>query len=203
MLDEAAIRTALRPLAVASQSANDPVGVIEEFWLPKSNIRADLAVVGAGLHGFEIKSPRDSLRRLPGQIEAFGRVFDTCVAVLDEKHLAQALPVLPAWWGVVQVQEREPDVPYVSVIRASKPNPAIDLDSLVRLLWKAEAAQALRSTGHEPDPRAGRVHLWEQLLADAEPPAIAQAVHAALRNRTTWRGQQGRSRLTLSQPAVL
>jgi predicted nucleic acid-binding protein len=42
----------------------------------------------AELIGFEIKTARDTLRRLPTQIEAYSRYFDHAVLVVAEKHLS-------------------------------------------------------------------------------------------------------------------
>jgi peptidoglycan hydrolase-like protein with peptidoglycan-binding domain len=61
-----------------------------EFWVPQSNGRADVAVIGTTMDGFEIKTERDSLRRLPRQADAYSRVFDHCHAVLAHRHVDRA-----------------------------------------------------------------------------------------------------------------
>jgi len=48
---------------------------VEEFWIPRSNERADVATIGSVIEAFEIKSDRDSLKRPPRQVIAYGRVF--------------------------------------------------------------------------------------------------------------------------------
>ena len=47
--------------------------VIEELGLCRGQVRVDVAVVNGLLHGYEIKSDRDSLRRLGVQVEVYGK----------------------------------------------------------------------------------------------------------------------------------
>src|SRR5665213_2602297 len=82
---EAVVRHSLREemLALAPSTAE----AIYEFWVPRSHERADVVVIGATIEGFEIKTERDSLKRLPRQAEAYTRIFDRCHAVLAHRHV--------------------------------------------------------------------------------------------------------------------
>src|SRR3954452_15629375 len=107
MVADAVIRAALRPVAVASAGGDgDTVGLVEELTLPPGGARADVAVVGPELVGYEIKSAADSLRRLPGQVAAFGRIFDMCWLVAATRHLDAAIGQIPSWWGIIEVADR-------------------------------------------------------------------------------------------------
>ncbi|WP_197480754.1 sce7726 family protein [Rhodococcus sp. EPR-157] len=64
----------------------------------------DVAVVNGALSGFELKSARDTLRRLPKQIEIYSRVLDHAVLVVADNHLDSAMSLVPDWWGVVSAQ---------------------------------------------------------------------------------------------------
>ena len=196
MLGEAAIRVTLRPLAVAAAEGRD-VGVVEEFWLPGTNVRADLAVVASDLHGYEIKSAADTLRRLPRQVDAFGRVFDRCSAVVSGRHLDHSVELIPDWWGVIVVEEAA-GLPRLVPQRPSLPNPAIDVELVVRLLWRDEVAEALLFHGTEPDLIGGRGAMWQQLLACADVESIKGTVRTSLRARHGWEGHRGRARLRLA-----
>jgi hypothetical protein len=62
---EKVVRDALRSHVLAEVAgARDTV---DEFWVPRSNERADIAVLGRWMDGFEIKTERDTLSRLPRQ----------------------------------------------------------------------------------------------------------------------------------------
>lgn len=174
MTTEAEVRESLRSALMSASSA--PAEAVYEFWVPKSNERADVAVIGARLDGFEIKTERDTLKRLPRQAEAYGRVFDRCHAVLACRHVDRALEILPPWWGVQVIGEGAP----FSVLRSAQPNDAVDPETLVRLLWRDEVYHALCELGALPDPRAGRFRLWEMLLAALDVEGIKRVVRSAL-----------------------
>jgi hypothetical protein len=50
--------------------------------------------------GYEIKSDRDTLARLPNQIAAYELCFDTMTMVVGKRHLAKCRATLPEWWGI-------------------------------------------------------------------------------------------------------
>ncbi|MBR9972694.1 sce7726 family protein [Magnetospirillum sulfuroxidans] len=61
--------------------------VTAEFSLGSSGIRADLVVFANETIGFEIKTARDTLRRLPSQMHAYARYFNHAVAIVAPCHL--------------------------------------------------------------------------------------------------------------------
>ena len=85
------IRQALR-FRLSIEHAKQPDTVfIEEFGICRGQGRIDLAVVNSFLHGYEIKSDRDSLRRLDNQIELYSKVLDRATIVVGKRHLSEAL----------------------------------------------------------------------------------------------------------------
>jgi hypothetical protein len=105
----------------------------------------DVAMFDDELVGFEIKSPVDSVRRLRRQALVYGMVLDRCWLVAAERHIEDALAVLPEWWGVLVVPEGE-EVTF-SLYREALPNPSIDPMGLAALMWREETLQALRDLG--------------------------------------------------------
>jgi hypothetical protein len=176
VLTEAGVRDRLRDEVLATSSERS--AAIYEFWVPRTNARADVAVIGAELEGFEIKAERDTLKRLPSQVTAYGRVFDRCTVVLAERHLDDALDLVPEWWGVVLIVPSS--IPVFVAARPAQPNECVDPELLVRLLWKDEVRAALSTFGVEPDRRASRSALWRQLVGHADPDALKRAVRLAL-----------------------
>lgn len=177
---EAIVRSALRDQALSS--ADHPSEALSEFWVPLSNERADLVVVGKSMSGYEIKTERDTLRRLPRQAAAYGRVFDACSIVTAERHLDAALDIIPEWWGAIAYVNHDQPLAFREV-RAASPNCKLDPETLVRLLWRDEVRAALISIGSEPDPRASRVSMWQHLLALIDLGRLREIVRTAILGR--------------------
>jgi hypothetical protein len=176
---EAFIRDALRRHVLSGPGR--VASTIDEFWVPRSHERADMAAIGRSMDGYEIKSERDSLRRLPRQIHAYGRLFDHCTVVVAGKHSEQVIELLPDWWGILVVESTATPTPVE--VRRARTNPSVDSEILVRLLWRDEAMSALVALGHEPDRRASRGWLWQALLGTVGIDQLKSLVRDALLGR--------------------
>lgn len=184
MLTEAVVRDSLRQEVLAALPRAEAV---YEFWVPRSNERADVAVIGPSMDGFEIKTGRDTLKRLPRQAAAYARLFDRCCVVLAERHVEEALDILPAWWGITVI--RGDSTPGFETIREADVNHGVDPETLVRLLWRNEVHATLCTLGAPPDPGAGRFRMWEQLLSLVDLEVLKVAVREALINRDPARAR--------------
>jgi len=191
---EAVVRDALRERVLAA--INGARDTVDELWVPRSHERADLAVIGRSLDGFEIKTERDTLRRLPRQIDAYGRLFDRCSVVVAEKHYDEATALLPDWWGITTVHVNG-EVSFTEV-REPRRNPGLDPEILVRLLWKDEVTIALVKLGGDPDERASRGSLWRDLLEAASLTQLRAAVRRALLDRDPARARIATRRFTVA-----
>lgn len=191
---EAEVRDALRSHALGAVPGAQ--GAVDEFWVPRSNERADIAVIGRRMDGFEIKTERDTLARLPRQALAYGRLFDRCTAVVAERHRERSEELLPEWWGLTTVRVNG-SVTF-AVVRRPRSNPAVDPEILVRLLWRDEAMSALVELGQSPDRRAPRRALWTDLLRATSLTQLRSAVRSALLSR-----DQRQARLPTRRAAVL
>lgn len=198
MSAERTIRDALRSWLLTE--IPDAQSAVDELWVPRSNERADLALIGRTMDGFEIKSEQDSLRRLPRQIGAYGRLFDHCTAVVAEKHAAAALGHLPEWWGLVTV--RVNGAVCFTQNRPSRPNPRVDTEALVRLLWREEAMGAVLRLGGEPEPTAPRSSLWDSLLRIASDAQLKGIVRDALVRRDPAKARIATRRFALNGRAL-
>jgi len=93
-MDEGQVKAAvLTRVREANGRRRKPI-VTAEFTLGSSGVRADLAVFAETTIGFEIKTAKDTLRRLPGQMEAYARYFDHAVAVVAPCHVPHIAPRL-------------------------------------------------------------------------------------------------------------
>lgn len=186
MSSEAAVRSALRK-HICDSSDRQPPELVDEFWVPLSHERVDLAVIGSVLESFEIKTARDNLERLPRQVEAYSRIFDCCTAVIAERHAERVVTMVPSWWGVLVVVGD--DTPTFEVLRNPSHNATVDPPTLVRLLWRDEVHSALVNLGSEPPPRTSRVAMWEELLRVAHIDALRAIVRQALLGREPTRAR--------------
>lgn len=91
-MNEAQVKAAvLTRVREAAGRRRKPI-VTAEFTLGSSGVRADLAVFAETSIGFEIKTARDTLRRLPAQMAAYARYFDHAVAIVAPSHVPNILP---------------------------------------------------------------------------------------------------------------
>jgi hypothetical protein len=182
---ETVIRDALRVEALeATDGARD---AFEELWVPRTHERADLVIVGRSMHGFEIKTHRDTLHRLPRQAAAYARVFERCTAVVATRHVHDVANAVPEWWGITEVTANGRVA--FTARRNARRNPSVDAETLVRLLWRDEALSALVTLGGNPDPESSRARLWEQLLRAATLDRLQAVVRRALLSRDPARAR--------------
>ena len=121
------------------QHCGDPDTVIyNEMGVWSSTVRIDIAVVNGELHGFELKSARDTLVRLSSQADIYNMVFDRITLVAATKHIAKSESIIPSWWGIASVIPTESGPLKLIEKRKADINPSISPRILARMLWKDE-----------------------------------------------------------------
>lgn len=150
--------------------------------------RVDIGVVNGALSGFEIKSDRDNLSRLPRQIEHYGRCLDFAWVVCGEKYLERAKSAVPSWWGVMVAIPGEVASVDLRVVRAASSNPNLDAFHVAQLLWRDEAHDALVDLGYQPAAKARRWDLWDLLAASCELDELRSVVRERLKARPFHEG---------------
>jgi hypothetical protein len=159
------IRTHLRWRLERSVSRQRDALVVEELSVCGGVARVDMAVLNGVLHGFEIKSERDTLTRLRTQATLFSEVMDYMTLVLAERFETAYEQAVPQWWGVA-IARRNGDAVFFDTIRAPQRNPAIEIVGFLEFLWRDEAYQILVETGHGKGLKsAPRVKLYERLAS--------------------------------------
>lgn len=180
------IRAVLHARLAAREAGKSNVRLVHEMGVLAGECRVDLAVINGRLEGFEIKSERDSLERLPRQVEAYGKVFDRMTAVCAERHLEKVLATVPAWWGVEAARPRGDSVRIVRE-RAPKTNRALEPKAIAQLLWRAEALQALEELDAAGGLRSKpRDVLWTALAEALPERELRRLVRERLRSRECW-----------------
>lgn len=184
------IRQALRLRLANEHAEQDDTVLIEEFGICRGQSRVDLVVVNSVVHGYEIKSNRDSMRRLESQVERYNKVLERATIVVGDRHLNAALDIIPNWWGVLLYRD-SPKKSKFKVVRRSKKNPQIDSRSLVELLWLDEAIGFLQersaAQGIRGEPR--RV-VWDRISECFKLREIADKVRSQLKARKAFPGPQ-------------
>ena len=180
---DADIRRALRSWLRVKHAAEADSVVIEELGVCRGKVRIDLAVINGRFHGYEIKSDRDSLRRLDAQIDMYGKVLDRATIVVGDRHFTEILNIVPRWWGVLRF-ESGPNGPQFKTVRPGRNNPRVDPRSLVELLWLDDAITLLTrrdvARGVRGKPR--RI-VWDRVCEHFKMHEIAASVRAQLKAR--------------------
>lgn len=182
------VRSALRQrLAVEHALELGNTRVVEEFGI-YGEVRVDVAVLNGMMIGYELKSERDTLRRLPKQVEWYSKVLDEANIVVAENHLAHALEIVPDWWGyTVAISEKDGST-RLELAREAMPNPGIDGRTLALLLWRDEALNALEERGLDRGYRSKTRAAMAQRLAMSVPlRELRDLVRETLKARKDWR----------------
>lgn len=159
--------------------------VVRELKLSVARARIDLAVLNGSFHGYEIKSARDTLQRLPAQIEAYTKVFDYLTIVTEEKYCDKIIEIAPDWVGVLvcsNIKGQE-----VNTVRKGNLNPYRDGFHLADLLWKEELISILTELRIPFKKKHRNWLLCETLAANIKVTELANIVRERLKMRTNWK----------------
>jgi hypothetical protein len=186
---EAEVREAvLRQVAGAYRKDRNTI-VVAELGLCRGSARIDLAVVDGSLDGYEIKSERDTLRRLPAQVRTYGRVLDRVTIVCGRRHVDSVAALVPPWWGITKAMGTSAAVE-LQRLRAPAANPSVDPSAVVQLLWRDELlAEAYELHGPRGLSRRTRYQLGELLVRELPVEALGRRVRDRLRARRGWRAR--------------
>lgn len=202
-LCDADIRPSLRRW-LERQHAEDSVMLLDEFPLFGGDVRADMVAVNGSMHGYEIKSARDTLDRLERQVGAYGAVFDRASLVVSECHLKDARKVVPDWWGILLVQCVGGGACF-KFDRRGRANPDRQGRALVALLWRAEALSLLVTLGLHAGMRTATMsEMMDVLVTHVPLKTLGDLVRQKLRARGDWlaAARQKRDDATCPQPAT-
>ncbi len=183
------IRAALK-LDFENTYRDDPDAVvIEELGLTHGAARVDMAVVNGVIHGYELKSDRDTLHRLPEQVKIYNSVLDLITLVVGKIHLHDAIKLVPDWWGII-LAKPSPNGADVSLItlRDAEENPKKEKVAIASLLWRDEALQLLEEIGQAKGVRSKpRKFLYERLASVLADDSLRAKVRKCLLTRVGWR----------------
>jgi hypothetical protein len=181
------IRAALRQEIEAIYSNEGDTLVIDELGVCEGDARVDIAVVNGALTGYEIKSEADTLQRLPHQAKVYSRLLDQVTIVSSGRHLEKAKLIVPEWWGLSEVVERQGRIEF-SGVREPQDNPSVDPFALAQLLWRDEALNLLIELGVQKGMRSkSRPAIWKRLCDSTSLPELSALVRQQLKARRSWK----------------
>jgi hypothetical protein len=182
------IRLALRARMNRLHCRDVDTRIIEELGLCQGVARVDLAVVNGTIHGYEIKSERDTLARLPGQINIYSTALDLVTIIAAPTHVTRISDIVPQWWGVWTVARYKSGF-RLKRWRESQPNPQVNPFALAQLLWRDEALEVLADYGLAIGARSKpREFLWKRLASNLTLEQLGDVVRTRLKRRGTyWR----------------
>lgn len=114
------------------------------FEVKVKSSRLDFLTINGVTCSYEIKSALDSLHKLDKQARDYSTVFEYNSVILDEKHLKDAMAILPASYGILIFDGKK-------IQRKREPikNQDIDPASQLALLTKRELVSGFRSCNGE------------------------------------------------------
>lgn len=116
---------------------------LEELVIPERDTRIDIAVVNGALHGFEIKSDADTLKRLPTQRDSYNALFDEITLVVGQRHLSAAQKMVPLWWGLAVAVRTDTHVK-LECHRVASMNADSDPAVVIKLLRRDEVERIVK-----------------------------------------------------------
>jgi len=183
--------TLIQELYNLNNKTDNKARLFSEFGIDHGDFRIDIITVNGDIHGYEIKSDADSLIRLPEQAEAYNRVFNKVTLVVGIAHVFEALFIIPDWWGVKLAKGCSDGSVILRDLREALPNPAQDMMSLAKLLWKQEALDVLETLGASKGVKSKkRDDVYKRLISVADESLIQETVIDKLFNRSAWRVDQ-------------
>jgi hypothetical protein len=190
------IREALKELLLeelfqGQEKTGYPARIFSELGVDHGVYRADVVTVNGIIHGYEIKSDADDLKRLPEQAEAYSRVFDRVTLVVGEAHIIKAISLIPDWWGVKLAKGDSEGIVSLRDIRIALDNESQDKMSIARMLWRQEALDILKTRCADFGVKTKRRELvYERLVSVMDITDIQEAVRNKLFIRPGWRVDQ-------------
>ncbi len=146
-MNEASIRKAFHRKNLLRQHKSSSTLIVDELGLNHGKVRADIAVLNSHYIGYEIKSDKDTLRRLIDQSNGYNSIFELIYLITTEKHLTYTKEIISDWWGVILANQGPRGAISFKTLKPPVKNPIRENIAITRLLWKNEALELLNSLG--------------------------------------------------------
>lgn len=181
------VREALLRRKKKEYAHNKDVLVIEELGLAHAKSRIDLAVINGDIHGFEIKSDRDTLARLPSQLEIYTKTLQKLTIVCSKRFIGHVNNMVPDWVGVLEFRQGPRGGVSLYCARRAKRNPEVQTKMVAHLLWRNEAVQLLsREFPEKSLTRKRRTDLYQLIEESYSCTNLVHEIRNFMKVRTEW-----------------
>jgi hypothetical protein len=162
--------------------------VIDELGLAHGKHRVDIAVLNGFIHGYEIKSSKDTLSRLPSQFNEYKRSLEKVSIISAPNHMDELIDTAPGWCGLILADKGPRGGIHFSNIRNAKMNPEVESVFLAHLLWKKEVLDLLTDLGTEKELLSGpKISLYRQLSEIISIRDLSKKIKELFMGRENWR----------------
>lgn len=188
---DADIRHALHARYLHRARARPDTLVIDELGLVHAKCRIDVAVINGCIHGYEIKSARDTLGRLDRQLNIYSQALHKLTLVVASKHVKGVMDLIPEWCGLIEAREGPRGGISFHRMQKAQSNPEVKPYMVAHLLWRDEVKDLLKEKGFaHRDLQGSRKRLYEILCKTMTLNEITTSILGCMEQRQTWRGLQ-------------
>lgn len=176
--DDYVYRTALIERILLGRHSLNTASALSEFRVGKS--KADVVIINGTSTAYEIKSERDSIARLPKQIDDYRRHFSRVVVVTSLNHLPKVADLVPADVGILTLSKR---MALQSVREPIARPDLVDPVSLINSIRLPEVQRVVRLLGDEvPDVANTAIRrVLNETISSKDPVEVHDAVFDVLR----------------------
>ncbi len=144
------------------------VRILEEKRTGKA--RADVVMITPELlYGIEIKSDADTYARLDRQVKNYNWYYDRNIVAVGSSHAAHIEEHVPAWWGIITVEETADGKVDFYFLRKPDVNPRVKEKRKITLLWRTELNHLLEINKLPKYREKSKAFVQERLLEKVPP----------------------------------
>lgn len=181
------IRQKLNEQLIQSYGNDPDTLIVHELSVCQGEARIDIALINGAMHGYEIKSHRDTLKRLNKQIEVYNRIFDAITIVIGDTHYDEVVRTVPHWWGIKTVESTRSGQTVIVDVREAEQNPFVDAFSLAQFLWRSELMELLDLYGADKETKKmPRFKIWAYVAENIPIEDLKSFVRNCLKKRENW-----------------
>ncbi|ANP77713.1 hypothetical protein A134_10290 [Vibrio crassostreae 9CS106] len=186
--NDSEIREAFHKKKLKSQHEDNQTLVIDELGLMHGSNRIDIAVVNGCIHGYEIKSSKDTLTRFKDQLDTYMKTLQKLTVIVAPNHTSGILDVAPDWVGIIIATKGSKGAIHFRTLRKAKRNPKVEAIKVAHLLWKDETQALLEELGvSSNNRRATRLDLYKTLVEHISTDQLVKNIKVTFENRSNWR----------------
>jgi hypothetical protein len=182
-LDDKTIRKFL--IARLASLSNKPKAIIEELRVHNGNAIADVVAVHKYAHCYEIKGDTDAVRRILVQRQFYDLAFRRITLVTTDRHLDNALRLLPGYWGIMVASQLRGSVAIRYARRASQ-NPLYNTRVALMTLWKSELLEVALPISSKKLDKLSRAQLTDFIAQNVGQEMLCEKIGDRLADRSSY-----------------